>query len=188
MRKSLLALALLVAAPAAAHAQFGIKGGLTFNTIDISNASGTFDNATGFVGGLSYGFRLGDNLGLQPELLYIEKGGESGNADVSLSYMEVPVLLRFMAPTGRIQPFLLGGGYAGFKLSDDCSVKQAGECLGDLESTDFGLSLGAGLRFGGTTGITLELRWDRGLTDINTTGTEANARNRTVMLMAGLSF
>ncbi len=188
MRKVLHLIALLTLVPALAHAQFGIKGGVTFNTIDISEGTTNFDNSTGFVGGVSYGFRLSDNLGLQPELLYIEKGGESGNADVSLSYLEIPVLVRFMAATGRVQPFLLGGGYAAFKIQDECSVKQAGECLGDLDSADFGLALGAGLRFGGVTGITVELRWDRGLADINDTGTDASARNRAVMLMAGLSF
>lgn len=188
MRKSLLLAALLVAAPTAAHAQFGIKGGFTFSSIDINNGTVDFNTKTGFVGGVSYGLQLGESWGIQPELLYIEKGGESGNGDVSSSYAEVPVLARFMAATGRIQPFLLGGGYAGFKLADDCTVKQAGECLGDLETTDFGLSLGAGLRFGGTTGITVEIRWDRGLVNINTTEGEGDARNRTVMLMAGLSF
>lgn len=188
MRKTLLALSLLAALPQAAQAQFGMKGGVTFNTIDTESGGVDFNNKTGFVGGISYGLRLGDNLGLQPELLYVEKGGESGNAQVKLSYLEVPVLLRFMAATGRIQPFLLAGGYANFKVNDDCSVEQAGECLEEPKSSDFGLALGAGLRFGGVTGITVEIRWDRGLANINSVEDGFDARNRAVMLMAGLSF
>lgn len=188
MRKSLLVAALLALVPAAAHAQFGMKGGVTFNTIDTENGGVDFNNKTGFVGGISYGFRLADNLGLQPEVLYVERGGESGNAEVKLSYLEIPVMLRFMAATGRIQPFLLAGGYADFKINDDCSVQQAGQCLEEPKSSDFGLALGAGLRLGGVTGLTVEIRWDRGLANINSVSDGFDARNRAVMLMAGLSF
>ena len=43
-------------------------------------------------------------------------------------------------------------------------------------------------RFGGVTGITVEIRWDRGLANINSVEDGFDARNRAVMLMAGLSF
>lgn len=188
MRTSFLLAALTAFVPAAAHAQFGMKGGVAFSTIDVSNGTVDFSNQTGFVGGVSFGLSLGGTLGLQPELLYVEKGGESGNAEVSLSYLEIPVLLKLSAATGQIQPFLVGGPYVNFKLSDGCSVTQASQCLEEPKNSDFGLAFGAGLRMGGTTGLTLELRWDRGLTNINSIEDGFDAKNRAVMILAGLSF
>jgi opacity protein-like surface antigen len=188
MRNTLLTLSLLVLVPAAAHAQFGMKGGIAFSDIGVENGSVDFSNKTGFAGGISYGLRLGENIALQPELLWIQKGGESGNADVTLSYLELPVLFRFEIPTGSVVPFVVAGPYADFKIGDECSVQQANECLDEPKSSDFGLALGAGLRLSGETGITLEIRWDRGLTNINSVEEGFDAKTRAVMLLVGLSF
>jgi hypothetical protein len=188
MRNTLLALSLLALIPAAAQAQFGIKGGASFSDIGVKDGNVDFSNKTGFAGGVSYGFRLSENIALQPELLWVQKGGESGNADVTLSYLEIPVLLRFEVPVGSVRPFLVGGPYADFKVGDECSVQQADECLQEPKSSDFGLAFGAGLRLGGATGITLEIRWDRGLTNINSVEDGFDAKSRAVMLLVGLSF
>lgn len=133
----LLALLLLMAsAPTGAAAQrlesYGVRGGLSLAQVRGGAVSGVQVGATA---GASLRIGLGGGFALQPELLYVRKGG-SGEEDeiedvipvggfglqidevavatsVRADYVEVPLLVHYAIPTdGRFAPSLVAGPYA----------------------------------------------------------------------------
>jgi len=87
--------------------QFGIKGGANLANIKIENAADG-DHRLGFhVGGLAH-IHLSRLFALQPELMFSMQGREQEVNGIEyktkLSYINVPVLLQYMAGTGfRLQ-------------------------------------------------------------------------------------
>ena len=183
---ALFALALL--APAAAGAvsiEKGVKAG-----VNLASFRGDFADIAdpnlkaGFVGGAFVAFGFAPDLAIQVEGLFSMKGAKlpwvrvdlEGNpvrpdeSSVSLSYLEVPVLLRgTLLRTAAVQPMYylgptigisLGGTQSGVPGARDPDLK-------DLKALDFGLALGAGAGFklGGKKVLT-EIRWTTGFTDI----------------------
>jgi opacity protein-like surface antigen len=181
---------LLVAAmPATAQAQFQVKAGVTFATVSTEDTAPDLEGQTGWAAGIGMGFKFGGILAFQPELLWVQKGAQSGDASLKVNYAEIPLLLRVDIPLVAVVPYVIGGGYVDFRLSSDCSGVE--NCLDQIEepsSTDYGAVLGAGLRLGGTTGLSLEVRYDLGLKNIEAAGEGFDTKNRTVLVLAGLSF
>ncbi len=117
MKKTILSLGLLVVLGSTAQAQSGIKIGLKGGA-NLASYTGTDKNDTkakyGFSAGATFNFPLSDMIAIQPELLYSQKGikldySGANNSDASLfkssgtvsgtfgqtlSYIDVPVLLR----------------------------------------------------------------------------------------------
>ena len=128
---------------------------------------------------------------LQPEALISQQGasvtGGPFSTDFKVSYLVVPVNLRFNFGSGGIQPFILGGPYAAFQLS--CNLEDVGDC-DDLElgDTDYGVDFGAGLKFGGALGLFAEARYNLGLQDISDLGEGFDSKQRVFMVMVGISF
>jgi hypothetical protein len=207
-----LALALqVVAAPAPAAAQFGLRGG-----VNLSRFVGG-DTESDPRAGLNLGasiplFRVGP-LALVPEVYYSAKGGTALTAlgitpvttplEFELSYIEVPVLLRLHFPMPLGLEGYVGGGPAyawnldcKFSSSIDPSV-EARECGQQFQSFDTAMNtadkllvLNGGLnlfvlgRFGG---LNLDARLVRGLDRvIEGDGTsETDAKNQSITLMLG---
>ncbi len=98
MKNHYLILALFICLPAISKAQFGVKAGVNFSDISgneelVSNTS----SKVGFQGGVMYKISIKKNwLSLQPEVIYIRKGGifyiEQLKIDARLDYVELPVL------------------------------------------------------------------------------------------------
>ena len=195
-----------VVGPAAAQMGFGIKGGLNFAELSDVETVDTLDkleseSKTDFVGGAYLKFPLGA-LRLQIEGLYSLKGGEGqysnnglGSApwETQLTYLEIPVLLKYEFPTSTLKPFLYGGGSVAFLMkaekrnqtvdSDWVDIKD------DLNSTDYGLVVGAGIEL---LGLTLEGRYTHGLADtVDQKSGDLQvdeAKNKTWSIMAGIDF
>lgn len=80
--------------------KFGVKAGLNVaNVYDEQNADFVADNKLGFVGGAFVAIPLGKYLGIQPEVLYSQKGFKTsrntivGNYDYSVTstYLDIPL-------------------------------------------------------------------------------------------------
>lgn len=173
-----------------AHSQFqvGIKGGLTFATLSESDLSPDFKSQTGFVAGIHFGIPLGKSLMFQPEALISQQGAgfTTGitTSSFKVSYLVVPANFRINLGSGGVQPFILGGPYAAFRLS--CNVEDLLDCEAlDLSSTDWGLDFGAGLKFGG---FFAEARYSLGLTDISNLSEGFDSKQRVFTVMIGISF
>ncbi len=169
----------------------GIKAGANF--ANITDASG-LSNKTGFVFGAFAGAKLNDKLGIQGDLLYSQQGAEFNGGEIDLTYVNIPVVLKYFV-TENLN--LQAGPQFGFVVDDN--VKEVFNSLAEAESFDLTGVIGAGYEF--PFGIRVSGRYHFGLTDVTksnavtdteTAGTrvvEASSGKNTVITLAiGYSF
>ncbi len=174
----------------------GIKAGLSVANFTGADASG-FSSKTGFAFGGFLEFSLSPSLALQPELYYVMKGASVSPLSIKLSYLEVPVLLKMTIPTaGQISPNFYVGPFFSVMLSADASANGQSASVSDFfNSTDVGLTVGAGIGFPVTRGkITIDGRYDLGLTkpwksvDTQIGPVVPDIKNGAILLLVGYSF
>jgi len=172
---------------------------------DVEEESGMeFKSKWGLCFGGFVRFNISKMFAIQPEFLYTMKGtkmeetffGETMKLKMNLSYLEIPVLVKFMIPTsGGIKPSLFAGPALAIKLSAKTKVEYAGETeeedIEEMKDTDFGLIIGAGvdfeLGFLGQGKLTVDLRYNLGLTTISDVE-DTDFKNGVVSLIVGYSF
>lgn len=183
------AISFAVDAQAQEKSRVGLKGGLAVysSTASISalgfSEEETSDSRMGFTAGIFVEKPFSDLISLQVEGLYVQKGGKdevsgedfgagvgTGDGDLLLSYLDVPVMLKVNIPLeSNVSPFLYGGGFAGYLL--DASAEADGQSAEDegieikdlLNDLNYGVVLGAGVTFGA---LTLDIRYDMDLANI----------------------
>ena len=147
----------------AADIGFGVKGGVGFTNFSGDDAD-DFDSKMGFHAGAFVPISLIELITLQPEVLYsavgakIEESGVDGKWLWNLSYIQVPVLVKFYPPLALpVDLNVFAGPYIGLNLSGKYKATGDYETVfddkGDLEddlgldrqTMDFGLTLGAGV-------------------------------------------
>lgn len=199
--------------PCAVEAQFTLKGGV--NLVDVfGNDVEASDTRPRLAGGVGFDLVGVGPFTLSPEIYYAQKGAENFQgrlaageaAEISLAYVEVPVLVRLAIPLGgsRFQPYLAGGPVFGWQL--DCQVRatnagaqeDCGQLLGgqdQLEETlrDFeqGVMFGAGLAFEvirGVGAVTLDARYALGLTRLGAGDDGPEIQNRALSVLLGYRF
>lgn len=164
MKRLIVAACLLMSVTSFAQTfQLGIKGG-----VNISNfTGGNFENLdkkslVGFHAGGFVSFFFGDNLALQPEVLFSSQGAKLENAgdkqNLKVSYINVPVLLKYRFNGGF---YLEAGPQIGFKVSED---------IDDMPVEDFAkstdLSVAGGLGFHSSSGLGIGARYTAGLSKV----------------------
>ena len=169
-------IAIMVMAVGTAEAQsvnVGTKIGL--NSYSINNDSGPgFDSKIGIHAGLIGHIHLNEQLGLQPELVYSMQGAKSGDTNLNLDYLNVPVLFQYMFDNGfRLQAGPQVGILVRGKAENGNSTVDIKD---DFKSIDAGLSFGAGyIHTPSSFGI--DVRYNLGLNDISeSAATESNSR------------
>lgn len=206
-----LLMALLPASPA--NAQFALKGGV--NLVDLfGDDVAASDTRPRLAGGMAVDLIGIGPLKLAPEIYYAQKGAENfesrlaagETAEISLAYVEVPLLLRLALPFGgrKVQPYLAGGPVFGWRL--DCQVtlgaggadEDCGQLLGGqegveatLRSFEQGIMVGAGLGFElipGTGALTLDARYARGLTRLADGPDGPDIQNSALSVLLGYRF
>lgn len=161
---SAMAMLFAVAVVQGQHTQFGLKAGL--NSSSVSKSGGDdidYGSELGFhVGGLAH-IHLTDHFAVQPELVFSSQGGEKGNADLDLSYVNFPVLLQYMTNSGfRLQT----GPQVGFLVSAKQDIGSLETDVDNYFSTvDFSWSFGASYLFPGGFGI--DARYNHGINNIS---------------------
>lgn len=157
------ALLMTVGTAAAQNINFGIKGGLNSYNINTDPDSDT-DSKIGLNVGLLGHIHLTDQYAFQPELVYSMQGATSGNTDLKLNYINVPLLVQYMFDNGfRIQ----AGPQLGYLLNAESENNNSSNDLTDnFKSIDMGLSLGASYVHP-PTGFGVDARYNFGLTNIS---------------------
>jgi hypothetical protein len=202
MKKLLLSLCLLLtiglfANQAVAQTGFGIRGGVNF--ANLNDIDGEVESRTALMGGFYFNFPVTNSpVSIQPEVLYSQKGFETGDDTFQLDYIEIPVLAKFDFITdGSITPNVYFGPYVGFNVNADISGENndffGGNSEADIEdsveNTDFGVVVGAGLDFGR---IDLGVRYSAGLTEIYEDGlfedNNSGAKNGVFSITAGIGI
>ena len=187
-----------VVMPARAQVRLGVLGGLNLANLSFEPASDPDPSRSTKLGaGAVVQFRLAENLELQLEPMYLQKGArqESSfdfsfgdaetdssvtfNADIKakLSYLELPVMLKLALGTGSTRPYLMAGPTLGWRLSAKYKgtvtvsgfSQEIDEDVKDLtKSMDLGLGFGAGMSFpAGRAAVFVQGRYTLGLTNIN---------------------
>jgi len=194
-RRTLFAAAVLVTAaavPVAAQAAFGLKAGASFGNISNKGVlPGSLKTRTGFAGGLYIGG--GSSIvGFGVEGLYAQRGLSSdeslADSETRLDYVDVPAYLKVNIPTSGVRPFVYAGPQISFEVR--CKTAGGGECTttSPRKSTDYAGVIGAGLRLGKGTAVTLEGRYVYGLQDLklSTVTSGESYKNRTFMILIGV--
>lgn len=155
----------------------GIKAGANFaNITDVND----FSSKTGFHAGIFAGIKFTEKVGIQADLLYSQQGGKFKGSDFDLSYVNVPVVLKYYLFQGlNIQ----AGPQFGFVV-DDNITKVFSEIY---KAEDFDLSgvVGAGYDF--PMGIRFDARYNFGFTDVSKEE-GAKGKNSVFSLALGYSF
>ncbi len=221
MKKSLFVLTLVMLLAISAMAQDPVKGltGAGFKAgVVMAKMSGDnidmFEEELGVDAGNLMGFAVGGfieyslspTFAIQPEVLYNTKGMKFEEGDVSekitLTYMQIPVLLKFNIPTaGNFDPFIYAGPSVGILLSAKDKLEGTDEDYDEdikdsFKSTDFSavLGLGAGIPMGTSGQLTFEFRYDMGLTNVaedivvDTETIAGDAKTQSMGFLIGFSF
>jgi hypothetical protein len=157
----------------------GIKAGPNFANINTDASPGeNYKARTGFHLG-AFALIKGKKVGFQPEILFSQQGSKveySGSPDVktNFSYMNIPLILKLYTIAGIN---LQIGPQIGFLTSAKYDVPgNTQDAKDDFKSTDFSLALGAGwdLPFG----LTIDGRYNLGLSDIRSGASEPTVKNQ----------
>lgn len=179
---------------ALAQVGFGIKGGLNLTTLNVEDPELSYDSRTGYHAGIFLRGKF-DKVGIQPELLFFTQSGEYRSAGIfgttreSFTYLSIPLILKFYPVAGlNIQ---LGPQF-GFLIDGEREYEDPLFGSGTKDITDYykksdvSLSLGGG--YDTNFGLTLDVRYNIGVKDINNEANGDEARSRIFLLSLGWNF
>lgn len=198
MRSAGVALVLLALGASEAAAQrpvrLGVIGGANLSGAWGDDAEGT-GTRTGFdVGGLVQ-LPMGDMITIQPEVHYTQKGYEVETAgfesEVSLNYIQVPILFRAGVPLaeGFDVDFQVGPSF-GFLVSCEASAGSvSADCDESVKSFDYGIIAGGSFSWAAGPGdLLFDIRYDLGLTAIGDQENAADVKNTNFQFLVGYAF
>ncbi len=166
---------------------FGFRGGLNF--ANLNDIDDDFSSRTGLMMGGYFNFLIPNSpVSIQPEILYTQKGFESGNATIQLDYVEVPVLAKFdFIIDSNITPHVYFGPYIGFNVNAEIDGENTlieGETDIDdaVVGTDFGVVVGGGVDFGQ---FNAGVRYGAGLSEVFE---DLDGKNGVFSVIAGVNF
>lgn len=148
------------------QAQFaiGIKGGPNFANLDVSSPGTSYKNRTGWHGGAFLLLKAG-KIGVQPEFIFSQQGSkmrfDATDLNSNFEYINIPVMLKLYTVAGIN---LQLGPQFGFLTNDPKTIVD-GQIIEDAyKKSDVSLGIGAGwdLPFG----LTLDARYNLGLSKI----------------------
>ncbi len=191
---SLVLLGLMLSESVHGQAQFslGIKGGPNFANLDVNYSVGdNYKNRTGFHAGAFALIKI-KKIGIQPELLFSRQGSNfqynSGSGEANFDYINIPIILKLYTVAGinlqaGPQFGFLSGGEVKNTIQGITSVQSAKDLY---KGSDFGLALGLGwdLPFG----LTLDARYNLGLSTINDGTNAPESKNQVFQISAGFKI
>ena len=172
--------ALSTGAFAQAQIAIGIKAGPNFATINADDPGTTYKNRTGYHFG-AFGLIKLTKIGIQPEILFSQQGTkvkvDGNDFESNFSYINIPIILKLYTIAGiNLQAGPQFGFLSKAEIDDD-------DAKDFVKSSDVSLALGAGwdLPFG----LTLDARYNLGLSDINDGISEDKVKNQVWQISVG---
>lgn len=151
---------------------FGIKGGVAAYQLvnEVRDASSTSDPIVAFEAGIFGDFPINRILSIQPEVVFVQKGGEEsddalGTSSATLSYVDVPLILKINAPVSdNFKPYIFGGPFAGYLVDATSASKGNNQDISEfLEEFNYGVKVGLGVNIGR---VVIDARYDMGFANI----------------------
>jgi Outer membrane protein beta-barrel domain len=189
---SLLWVSIASSHPTLAQVQFslGIKGGVNFANLDVnSSVSDNYKNRTGFHGGAFALFKL-TAFAIQPEVIFSQQGStvkfQSQDINANFSYLNVPVIAKFYLPLGLN---LQLGPQFGFLTTAESDYNPVSGTQTSTDLKDYyknsDVSLGMGIGWDLPMKITIDARYNLGLTDIDDNGSLEATKNQVFQISLG---
>ena len=174
-------------ANAQASVGIGLKGGLNFSKLSVSQSAGSnYNNRTGYHFGAYALIKLG-KIGIQPELLYSKQGTNytvsTQNWEANFDYINVPIIIKLYTVAGiNIQVGPQFGFASGGQLKNT-ATNTTTSYSSFIKSNDISAALGLGwdLPFG----LSIDARYNLGLSNNNNSGSTSDVKNQVIMISAG---
>jgi hypothetical protein len=192
--KKLIVAALFALGTSAAFAQVefavGLKAGPNFSNINTDASAGeNYKSRTGFHGGAFALVKL-TKIGIQPELIFSQQGStvQFNNKDykTNITYVNVPIIVKIYLAAGlnlQVGPQFGFVAKANQEVPDITGKVTKQDIKDDIKSSDISAGLGAGwdLPFG----LTIDARYNLGLSKINNKSQSQDAKNQVFQLSLG---
>lgn len=166
--------------------EFGVKGGLNYTTF---NDTENVEYKPGFLIGAFMNLNIpASPMSIQPEVLYTQYGAKADNADFEfdVSYVQVPVLLKFGFKTPAASPNVYFGPYMSFNTGAKVENNDGSINLEDnAKDTEYGVIVGAGVD---VSKFRLGLRYSAGLSNVADDNFNDSAKNGGIALTVGVAF
>jgi hypothetical protein len=178
-----------LSAPAFSQAQVavGIKGGLNFCNLDIEGtASSNYENRTGYHAGVFSLITL-TAFAIQSEILFSRQGTQysisTTDYEANFDYINVPIICKFYLPLGLN---LQVGTQVGFLTLAELKSSTSGtptDIKDNYKDSDISASMGLGWDF--PFGLTVDARYNLGLSEINGGNNNNSTKSQVFMISAG---
>ncbi len=197
--KILLFTALTVLTWTSANAQakvaIGIKAGLNFANLNTSSVAAAFDSRTGYNVGAFCLIKLA-KIGIQPEIVYSTQGSSIATTippqsfNSTFNYVNIPIIVKIYLFGGlnlQVGPqfgFLTSA--QGPEFNPSTGQISLADVENELKSSDISAALGLGWEL--PLGLTIDARYNMGLTNINDTYNSQEIKNQVFQLSAGFKL
>ncbi|NJN42133.1 MAG: PorT family protein [Flammeovirgaceae bacterium] len=168
----------------------GLKGGLNFANLDVSSAQAAYDNRTGFHGGAFALFKF-TKIAVQPEIIFSQQGSKvtinTTDYDANFSYMNIPILLKLYTVAGINLQLGPQFGFLTSAESDYNPITMQPESGADISDAykNSDVSLGMGVGWDLPFGLTIDARYNLGLTEIDNSANIQATKNQVWQISAG---
>ena len=184
---------MLMTVPGFGQTAFGLKGGLNLANLKVDDPEASYNSRTGYHAGIFLRSKF-SKIAFQPEILLWTQGSDVshtvlGEYKDSFTYLAVPVMFKFYLIDGLN---IHAGPQFGFLI--DAERKGESRLLGsssvdikeNFKPTDISVSVGGGydLPFG----LSLDVRYNIGVQDINDVADGEEAKSRVFMVSLGYNF
>ena len=170
----------------------GLGGKLGLNLANVTgDVSNTSMRTSLHIGGY-YNHMINDQFAIQPEFILwsgqgykVDRKDSSGNSIdqvVKLNYLNIPIIGKYYF-TEAIS--IHGGFQFGINLAASTEVDGKSVDLKDINTLDVAFAIGGGYEL--ENGLNFSLRYNAGLTNINSTG-DASANNSVIQISVGYRF
>lgn len=176
MKKSILVLILFTAT--LVNAQFGIKGGANFSSIDGKIRNIELDTKISYHIGIFYEIRLGNTFSFQPEAIYSVQGADIDSNhrldEIDLQYINFPLLLK-----ANLFPKLSLEAGPQFSYLTSDNLKNV------IKTEKFDFALAGGVTVNITNSLFIQGRYVYGLSEFSK---DAEIKNKNIQLSLGVIF
>lgn len=159
---------------AQAKIAIGLKGGLNYSKVDVSNLSSSAK--TGIHGGAFALFRFA-KVGIQPELILSQQGSKVDFDNLESDYINIPIILKIYLVAGLNLQVGPQFGFLNKAELDNQDVKDL------LKKSD--ISAGLGFGWDAPFGLIFDARYNLGITDNNDNLYNEAIKNQVIQLSVG---
>lgn len=185
---------------------FGARIGINSATINVSDDASGFeiepDSRIGLNIAAILNVGITEDFSIQPELNFLQKGfkveTDFFENNITLNYLEVPILAKYAFGSETIQGFVLGGPAVGYAISGKLKEEFNGESNEEdidfeedgIKRLDFGFDIGGGLGIVTESAtIFVDIRYLFGIANIDDEDSnDGSIRNRGLNIAVGALF